>query len=110
MSRAVALLAMAAALPGLPAHAQSAGQWGSPGKIYDKVCAYCHETTVAPRLLGRDLSPDYVRLVVSSGLRAMPAFRPTDLSDAELDALAAFVQKEPPRVATKAAAQPGERP
>ena len=92
-----ALLAVALALPTPLVHAQAAGQWESPAKIYDKVCAWCHETAVAPVLLGRELSPDYVRLAVSRGLGAMPAFRPTDFSDGELDALGRFVQTQPPR-------------
>ena len=81
------------ALVCLPAAGQSAGQWRSAENIYGKVCARCHETHVAPRLLGRDLQPEYVRYVVLHGLRAMPAFRPTDFSEDELAALGRLVQQ-----------------
>lgn len=97
MHYGTAMLAIALALTASIARGQSAGQWEAPARIYDKVCAYCHETAVAPALLGRNLEPGYVRLVVSRGLGAMPAFRPTDFSDGELDALGRFVQAQPPR-------------
>lgn len=85
-------VALALLLTMSSAWGQSAGQWSSPEKIYGKVCAYCHETAVAPRLFGRNLSAEYVRHVVLNGQRAMPAFRPTDFSGEELKALAQFVQ------------------
>lgn len=111
------MLAAALLLPASLVRAQSAGQWETPARIYDKVCVYCHETTVAPPLLGRNLEPDYVRLVVLSGLRAMPAFRPTDFSEDELIALGRFVQtqparrsSQPQRTPTSADRVPGNQP
>jgi mono/diheme cytochrome c family protein len=38
-----------------------------------------------------NLAPEYVKIVVRNGFEMMPAFRPTEISDAELDALAAYV-------------------
>ncbi len=38
-----------------------------------------------------DLTPDYVKLVVRGGFEMMPAFRPTEIADSELDALADYV-------------------
>jgi mono/diheme cytochrome c family protein len=40
-----------------------------------------------------DLSADYVRQVVRQGLKTMPAFKPTTLTDQELDALADYLKK-----------------
>lgn len=80
------------ALPPQPAQAYSAGQWGSAGKIYEKVCSYCHDTVVAPPLFGRNLPASYIRLMVLQGRGPMPAFRPTDFSEAELKDLAALLQ------------------
>jgi mono/diheme cytochrome c family protein len=59
---------------------------------YSRTCAYCHNPEAgAPALLGRHLSPDYVRTTVRSGLGPMPAFRPTEITKDELDALAAMI-------------------
>ncbi|MDQ7747287.1 c-type cytochrome [Hydrogenophaga pseudoflava] len=91
---AVRVLALSFALCG-PAAAQSAGQWRSAEAIYGKVCARCHETHVAPRLLGRKLPAAYVRQTVLTGMRAMPAFRPTDFSEEELAALGRLVEQQP---------------
>ncbi|MCG2633844.1 MAG: cytochrome c [Gammaproteobacteria bacterium] len=38
-----------------------------------------------------DLQPDYVKQVVRHGIGAMATFRPTEISDPELDALARYV-------------------
>jgi len=38
-----------------------------------------------------DLDPEYVRQVVRSGLSIMPHFRKTQISDAQLDALVAYL-------------------
>jgi hypothetical protein len=38
-----------------------------------------------------DLTPEYVKAIVRNGFQMMPAFRPTEIADSELDALAAHV-------------------
>jgi mono/diheme cytochrome c family protein len=38
-----------------------------------------------------DLSPEYVKIIIRNGFEMMPAFRPTEIPDTELDALAAYV-------------------
>lgn len=38
-----------------------------------------------------DLTPDYVRQIVRSGVFSMPFFRKTELSDADVDALGAYL-------------------
>jgi len=81
---------------------QSAG-----GKVFHKWCSDCHSTAEGPgsQALERkyrgafpaileqrsDLPPDYVRLVVRHGISFMPSFRKTEISDAELALLAAYL-------------------
>jgi mono/diheme cytochrome c family protein len=75
------------------AWAQAAGQWKDAAQIYERICAYCHEANVGPKLLGRRMTEEYVGHIVQSGLRAMPAFRPTDLNAAEVAALGKFINQ-----------------
>lgn len=41
-----------------------------------------------------DLTPAYIEAVVRDGLRSMPFFRPTELSDEDLRALATYLSRE----------------
>jgi mono/diheme cytochrome c family protein len=63
----------------------------APEKIYASTCGYCHGQHVAPVIRGRALPPEAVVQFVRSGPAAMPAFRQTEISDAELKALAAWI-------------------
>ncbi|MEO0031661.1 MAG: hypothetical protein RIS94_1419 [Pseudomonadota bacterium] len=63
----------------------------APEAIYARVCGYCHGQHVAPVIRGRGLPADLIRQYVRTGPRAMPAFRPTEISDTELKALAQWV-------------------
>jgi mono/diheme cytochrome c family protein len=87
---APAVLTVAAMLMAVPraALAQSAGQWQNPDHLYGKVCAHCHDTGVAPTIVGRDFKPDHYVTTVRHGSKAMPAFRITEIDDAALLALA----------------------
>lgn len=67
----------------------------SPEKVYSSTCGYCHGTNVGPILLGRKLPADYVKDMVRSGRNAMPAFRPTEINPAELDALSKWIETAP---------------
>lgn len=60
-------------------------------RVYDKVCRYCHEAGVGPVIKGRQLPPEYVKRVVRFGNRAMPSFRPTEIDDAALAAVATLI-------------------
>jgi len=71
--------------------AQAAGQWQSPTHVYAKICANCHEIGVGPRLKGRRLEADFIQQTVRHGLKAMPAFRVTDVEDSMLVRLADFL-------------------
>jgi len=74
---------------------------------FQRACAVCHGSGPAPgtRALRakyqgkrpalleqrRDLAPDYVRFIVRHGITVMPPFRKTELSDADLDAIVAYL-------------------
>lgn len=62
-----------------------------PEAIYAKTCGYCHGARVAPVIRGRKLPVEVITSCVRSGPRAMPAFRPTEISNAELAALAKWI-------------------
>ena len=64
----------------------------APEKIYAATCGYCHGANVGPLIRGRALPAESVRMIVRHGQNGMPAFRPTEISNGELDALAAWLQ------------------
>jgi len=101
LSVALAALAVLAT----PAHA--ADMTGK--EVFDHYCTYCHGANDGPGTmqLGRtrgkgqalltertNLSRDYIEYVVRHGLKSMPPFAPSDLTDAKLKALAAFLAKK----------------
>lgn len=98
----IRLAAMAAVLVGAGA-AQAGQKLGdyqaqrAPEVTYAKVCGYCHGRNVGPVILGRKLPADMTKLIVREGRNGMPAFRPTEISNAELDALATWISTAPPR-------------
>jgi len=65
--------------------------WKDGADVYTKICAYCHEEHVGPALLGRDLDPLYIHLIVRNGDRAMPAFRASEIDDESLEKLAQYI-------------------
>ncbi|WP_447987107.1 c-type cytochrome [Nitrospira sp. Nam74] len=67
--------------------------WTDGAEIYAKVCALCHETSVAPAIRGLGHDPLYIRLIVRHGSRAMPAFRVAEIDDESLEKLAEYVSK-----------------
>lgn len=64
----------------------------APETVYAKTCGYCHGQHVAPIIRGRGIPPEVTRQYVRSGPRGMVAFRQTEISDAELDALANWLK------------------
>jgi mono/diheme cytochrome c family protein len=78
-------------------------------KVFDYWCATCHGAgslpgTVAlrtkykgekPAMLSErtDLSPAVTKIFVRKGVSIMPFFRKTEISDADLDALAAYLAR-----------------
>lgn len=63
----------------------------SPETVYAKTCGYCHGQHVAPIIRGRGLPVEMIEHYVRTGPRGMVAFRPTEISDAELKALAKWL-------------------
>jgi mono/diheme cytochrome c family protein len=54
-------------------------------------------TNISPLLEERtDLVPDFVKVIVRQGVSYMPQFRKTEISDAELEALAAYLARNKP--------------
>lgn len=62
-----------------------------PERIYRTTCGYCHGHNVGPIIRGRALPPEAIEIFVRNGNGAMPAFRPTEISPAELTALARWI-------------------
>jgi mono/diheme cytochrome c family protein len=77
-------------------------------EVFEHYCAACHGSADGPgtmqlaRTRGkeqallverRNLTAEYIEYVVRHGLKAMPPFAPSDLTDARLQALAAFLAK-----------------
>jgi mono/diheme cytochrome c family protein len=63
----------------------------APEEIYAKTCGYCHGRNVGPVIRGRALPAAAVVLQVRRGQNGMPAFRPTEITHSELDALANWI-------------------
>lgn len=87
LAGAIALMLAAAALVGAAPPAPPR----APEAVYAKTCGYCHGQHVAPIIRGRGLPPELITLYVRRGQRAMPAFRPTEISDSELAMLAKWI-------------------
>ncbi len=107
------MVIMAAALVLGAGWAAQASAQGAPSRgreVFDKWCAPCHGAGPAkpataalaakykgakPALLEErtDLTPDVVKYMVRHGVYTMPASRKTEISDDDLDALAAYLFK-----------------
>lgn len=91
------------------APAAQAADLAAGKQVFDRYCSHCHAAGVGhpgTQMLGwlkgdkqalleqrTDLVPEYVRLVVRRGLVEMPAFRPTEINDAALADLAAYLAR-----------------
>ena len=82
----------------------------SQGKaLYNHLCVYCHSPGVwgTNRLAKRqdkdhavlesrtDLTASLIRTAVRSGIGSMPPLRKSELSDADVDAIAAYLTRQP---------------
>ena len=72
-----------------------------PEKVYAVTCGYCHGANVGPVILGRKLPAPVIKTIVRHGQNAMPAFRPTEISAAELNALAKWISASKANAAEK---------
>jgi mono/diheme cytochrome c family protein len=99
---------------------ERATEMGEGKRVYDYWCLPCHGpglglpgfgalpgtqqlgikyrgTEISPLLEDRtDLVPEFVKVIVRQGVSFMPQFRKTEISDAELDALAAYLARNNP--------------
>jgi len=113
----IAMLGAEVALAGFPGSvfAADAAQLALGKEKYEYWCATCHAD--GPRENGRllpgtaslaakygnsrpaaleartDLLPPYVGLVIRKGMEGMPFFRKTEISDAEMQAIAAYLSR-----------------
>jgi mono/diheme cytochrome c family protein len=111
---ALAGLALAGLTLGGSAPAEEPSDPHAAGRaVYTKWCAPCHDPgvihpgtnalTVKYRgvksgvlLEWKDLAPETVSYLVRHGISVMPQFRKTEISDADLDALAKFLSRSTP--------------
>jgi mono/diheme cytochrome c family protein len=89
LAAAFAILAGGVALAG-----QQLGQpqgERAPEIVYAKTCGYCHGKNIGPVIRGRALPTDAIKTIVRHGQNGMPAFRPTEVTNSELEALARWI-------------------
>jgi mono/diheme cytochrome c family protein len=108
MRSVLRLIVVALTLLGGTAVAQDAEVLARGREVFDYWCAPCHAPgprhpgTLALEVLYKgdkpaaleartDLTPELTRTFVRSGVSVMPPFRKTEISDADLDALAAYL-------------------
>lgn len=112
---AMTLLMSAALTPAIASAATPAAPDTAPGKaLFDRWCAECHApghghpgTQQLERLKGaklaqlesrRDLNAALIRHVVRNGQNAMPAYRPSEISDAGLEQISKYLGRNQPVV------------
>lgn len=117
MMRACILLAVCGLLASATAFSQDrAAQVAEGKKLYEYWCATCHGPGIGnpgsqylpgeqalrakykgavPGLLHErtDLTPEFVKLFVRQGITIMPFFRTTEISDKQLDEIAAYLTR-----------------
>ena len=110
MSRLAGSLLLVAA--SLIATSAQAADPANGRKVFERRCAECHAAGVGhpgAQMLGwtrgedkallenrKDLAPEYITHVVRHGLAAMPPLRPTEIDDAALADLVAYLVPAPP--------------
>lgn len=89
-------------LPALTAAQELGGK-----EVFDRLCSQCHAPGIehpGTRQLTftrgedegvlverKDLAAEYIRYVVRNGLKSMPGFYPSDLTEAQLEALTEYL-------------------
>lgn len=94
------------------ASAQSSSKTERGQAVYERWCSHCHaagpghpgtqglqikyrgQPTPAVLVERTDLTPEVVKTFVRAGVLSMAPFRKTEITDAELDDLAAFLAKQ----------------
>jgi mono/diheme cytochrome c family protein len=102
-----AVLALVFASPVFAADTALSAQQQQGQKLFRSTCYYCHGEKVwgtlaierrrgaGDALLEKrtDLVPAFVKSVVRNGLGSMPAYRRTELSDTDVDAIVAYLAR-----------------
>lgn len=110
MRRAVALVAILCASGSVGAAGQLTALQAKGKQAYDHICIYCHAPGVwGTNRLARRMDPKHavlenrtdltaagIRAVVRMGIGSMPPLRRTELSDADVDAIAAYLTRRGP--------------
>lgn len=93
----VAVLASTALATGISFRANAQATYEieprEPEYLYARTCGYCHGHNIAPIIRGRSLPATVTASIVRSGMGAMPAFKPTEITDAELEALTRWLEQ-----------------
>jgi len=88
---------MLAFLSALSVHvyAQATNEWRDAEHLYSSTCKYCHELGVGPVLKGRGagLPVEYIKFRVRRGYNAMPAFKPSEISDKDIEMLGKWLSE-----------------
>jgi mono/diheme cytochrome c family protein len=69
---------------------QPQGERG-PEALYAETCGYCHGKNVGPVIRGRALPAEAIARQVRHGQNGMPAFRHSEITNSELDALTKWI-------------------
>jgi (+)-pinoresinol hydroxylase len=110
-ARSITLAVVFVAIAGVGQAIAADAPAGTGKQVYEKWCLPCHAPgqqypgTIALGALYRgskpavleertDLTPAIVKQFVRRGVSVMPFFRKTEISDAELDALAAYLARQ----------------
>lgn len=108
IARAVFLFALSAVFAAQVFAAPDESQVDRGHRVYQKWCYPCHGPgsdkpgTISAAANGRkpavleertDLTPSAIKTFVRQGIFFMPAFRKTEVSDADLDAIAAYLAR-----------------
>ncbi|MDX2369003.1 MAG: cytochrome c [Colwellia sp.] len=60
--------------------------------VFKAVCSHCHELGNGPKIKGRALPIEYIKIRVRNGFRAMPAFRASNIDDKSLQLVAELIR------------------
>ena len=63
--------------------------------VFAAVCSHCHELGNGPKIKGRSLPAEYIKLRVRNGFRAMPAFRSANIDDKSLQRVIEYINNSP---------------